>query len=182
LVWSTLLGWLFTSELGKIISYSDFKEVSRSWVDEWLLGKIMAGTFSDFGFNEVTAWRTVELIKLLIIHQDWYNPQLLKREQALMAVQTWLNDIDIQRYLGVNRYQEILWFNRESFENFLWWMFTLAVINITAQNLQTQSDRESDGNIVSEMIIDCHEVINLIQKAERESGYQVMKLLEAVRQ
>ena len=182
LVWSTLLGWLFTSELGKIISYSDFKEVSRSWVDEWLLGKIMAGTFSDFGFNEVTAWRTVELIKLLIIHQDWYNPQLLKREQALMAVQTWLNDIDIQRYLGVNRYQEILWFNRESFENFLWWMFTLAVINITAQNLQTQPDRESDGNIVAEMIIDCHEVIKLIQKAERESGYQVMKLLEAVRQ
>ncbi len=99
-----------------------------------------------------------------------------------MAVQTWLNDIDIQRYLGVNRYQEILWFNRESFENFLWWMFTLAVINITAQNLQTQPDRESDGNIVAEMIIDCHEVIKLIQKAERESGYQVMKLLEAVRQ
>src|SRR4030042_5473482 len=32
--WSVLLGWLFTSTFGRMVSDSGYEEVSRSWIDE----------------------------------------------------------------------------------------------------------------------------------------------------
>jgi len=31
----------------------------RSWIDEWLLGKIMASALADFGLSEPDTWRAV---------------------------------------------------------------------------------------------------------------------------
>ncbi|MGD8967003.1 MAG: alpha-amylase family glycosyl hydrolase, partial [Anaerolineae bacterium] len=40
--WYTICGWLFTHTLGKAVSPTEFAQISRSWIDEWLLGRIIA--------------------------------------------------------------------------------------------------------------------------------------------
>ncbi len=71
--WSVVLGWLFTSALGKIISEEGYEEISRSWMDEWMLNKIIASTLNDLGLDERSDWRAVTLIKLLTSHHAWWR-------------------------------------------------------------------------------------------------------------
>ncbi|OGO29233.1 MAG: hypothetical protein A2136_00065 [Chloroflexi bacterium RBG_16_54_11] len=84
-----------------------------------------------------------------------------------------LSDTDAQGYLGVNRYQDILWFNKESFEDLLWWLFIAAVVEISSQHLQGDQPNET-----GQLILRCYqEVADLVATAEA-SGYKLEKLLE----
>jgi hypothetical protein len=39
--WGVLLGWLFIHQLGRVAALEDSQHISRAWIDEWLLGKIL---------------------------------------------------------------------------------------------------------------------------------------------
>jgi glycosidase len=173
-VWGTLLGWLFTQTLGKVVVNEDYAEVSRSWVDEWLLGKILAGALVDLGLDETTAWRSVGLIKILISSQAWCTDGLPK-EKAFQTLQTLLQDREAQQSLGINRYGGVLWYNKESFDNLLWWLHLLAVVENTA-------GKDQSIEALAEKLAACYEQIRTIQQAEEKSGFRVEKLLEAVQE
>ncbi len=87
LAWGTLLAWLFTHALGQVVTEeverSQGAAQSRSWMDEWLLGKLVAGTLQDLGLDEGAAWWSVGLVKILISHQRWYDPGDTEEEASL---------------------------------------------------------------------------------------------------
>jgi len=170
----TLLGWLFTHALGKAVSEEGFEQRSRSWMDEWLLGRIVASALQDFGLEEGAAWRAVAAIKLLITHQRWFEVQAPIERRAYVVLESWLRDEDVQRFLQVNRYRDILWFNKEAFEELLCWMLLLAVVTINADPSHTEAEAARE-------IAACYDLIERLQRAEEESGYQVGRLLEAAR-
>ena len=172
--WGTLFGWLFTHALGKAVSEGDFEQRSRSWMDEWLLGRIVAGALQDFGLDEGAAWWAITLIKLLITHQRWFEMQAPKKKRAYQVLESWLQDEDVQRFLQVNRYRDVLWFNREAFDQLLRWMLLLAALTISADPLRPAEE-------VAQEIVACYDVVKRLQRAEEDSGYQVAKLLEATR-
>ena len=172
--WGILLAWLFTHALGKITSPEEAAAQSRSWIDEWLLGKIVAGTLQDLGLDEGAAWWSVGVVKILTSHQEWFATQAASSEQAYQILVSWLRDSEVQQLLQVNRYGGVLWFNRESFEQLLEWMLTVAAVTISA-------DRESTDKEVAEEIVVCYEVVNRLKEAEQESGYQVVALMEAAK-
>ena len=169
-VWGTLLGWLFTHKLGEAGGGDDSAGQSRSWIDEWLLGKILATTLQDMGLSEEIAWQAVGVNKLLINHQSWYQKLLTKKEGAHLVLEPWLEDLEVQRYLQINRHQGILWFNKETFEELLWWMFAISAIQISA---------DSEDSSVARKILDCYGIVQDLLKAEAASDYQVEKLLAA---
>ena len=150
--------------------------VSRSWIDEWLLGKLVATTCQDAGLDEHSAGRAVEAIKIMVSHQHWYSTPYSKNERALKILENWLKDSDIQSYLGVNRYQGVLWFNKESFEQLLWWMYIVAVIE-----LYPEANEETDLASIPGEILACYNIIRKLGQAVEDSGYQVELLLEAAR-
>jgi glycosidase len=167
-VWGIMLGWLFTSRLGKVISPTEFEEISRSWIDEWLLGKTIVTALGDLGLDEHTAWRAVSLIKLLVKHSN-LPKQLQKKESDTSSwLQDMLADNEVQDYLGINRYQDILWFNKESVEEFLWWIVLCTMIEI---KLEKKEEAEQE-------IYRYFQMIEHIREAAKESDYQVEKLLE----
>ena len=131
LTWGSLFGWCFVHSLGKLLGKADYEQQSRSWMDEWLLGKLIAGVLQDLGLDEASAWQGVAIIKLLTSHARWFEIELPKPKRAYQVVQTLLGDDEIQRLLQVNRYQGVLWFNKEAFERMLWWMLSLAVVEET---------------------------------------------------
>jgi hypothetical protein len=172
-IWGSLLGWLFTHALGQVVSELDFEQQSRSWIDEWLLGKIVASALNDLGLDEAAAWWAVTVIKLLTTHQSWFKVQAPKKKRAYQVLQSMLQDNEVQQFLQVNRYQDVLWFNKESFQQLLWWMLSLAVVAISADPLRPATE-------VTEEILACYDIVQQLRRAEGGSEYQVEKLLAIV--
>ncbi|RLC91556.1 MAG: glucose-1-phosphate adenylyltransferase [Chloroflexi bacterium] len=172
--WGTLLGWLFTHVLGKMVDKAAFEQVSRSWIDEWLLGKIIAAALRDLGLDEDAAWRAVTTIKILTSHQRWFETQASKKKRAYQVLESWMRDDEVQQFLRVNRYRGILWFNKEAFEQLLWWMLLVAVVAISANPLRPAAE-------VAREIVAAYDVVRKLRRAEEESGYQVETLLEVVK-
>ena len=174
----TLLGFLAVKDLGRVsvedpIDRSKAAGISRAWIDEWLLGKIIAETLVELGVEEGIAWRRVHLVRLLATHSGWcaIGGDVVPTPHSVL--QAWLEDSELQAYLGINRHQEVLWFNQESFDDLLWWMYAASVIHITAGEAEPQSQQTA--------IIDCYKIIHQLRQAADLSGYQVEKLLEAAK-
>ncbi len=174
-VWASVFGWVFLSHLGKVASAEGFSDLSRTWIDEWLLGRITSECLIELGMAETEAWKNVNLIRLLTSHQKWFDPAVEPENLAYLSLKKWLAEGEIQSFLAIHRHQGILWFNKEQFDTFLWWIYTIQVIQDTA-------DAIINGNveIMEKSILRGREVIGLLQKAEVGSGYQVEKLLDAV--
>lgn len=170
--WATLFSWLFVHDLGKVSSPIHFEEQTRSWLDEWMLGRIITQTVQDLGVEQSASWRGVTIIKLLTSHQRWFDQLGLK--PAYQILETWLQDSAIQNFLAINRYQGVLWFNKESFEDLIWWMMLVALLNIS-------SDPDISASEVVEKTIGCYDLILELIKALESSDYQLEKLLDALK-
>jgi glycosidase len=165
-IWGTLLAWLFIHPLGKVVDEESYWEISRSWVDEWLLGKVTANALQEMDVDEAGAWRAVSVVKILLGDYGEMEP-----EEARTYLRTLLRDQTVQSFIGVNRYQETLWFNKESFERLLWWLMVRETVKLLA-------DGEEDA---FERIAERYAFFERLLEAERASDYQVEKLLDAVK-
>jgi len=172
LFWGMLFGWLFTFNLGKAAGEEEFAERSRSWLDDWLLGKIIRQTIEDLTLEEAKQ-DVIAGLKAMIAHQGWGQMSPSEPDQAAQVLNTWLRDDDIQHLLRINRYQDILWFNKEAFDQFLRWMLAIAIISTMANS--DLSKKQKSKNIQNHF-----DVIAKIAQAAGKSAYQVEKLLEAV--
>jgi hypothetical protein len=168
-IWGILWSWSFVHALGKVVSKTDFAELSRTWIDEWRLGRTVAGVLRDLGLEEEAAWRSVALIKLLTSHQRWFEEKV-----PYKVLESLLKDHEVHQFLKINRYNDILWFNKEAFDDLLWWLRTLAVIEIS-------SDLQSPTHQVAKDMETCNGMIQKLEEAAKKSGYQVEKLLEILR-
>ena len=172
--WSILFGWSFIHVLGRVVTDENSDERSRSWIDEWLLGKIIASTIQDLGLNEDTAWRAVAVIKWLTSHQNWMNIQSRDNNRAYDVLLSFLDDSEIQKYLLINRYQDVLWFNKEAYNNMLDWMMVLSVVSVSSN-----PDLDGDG-FVKQLLLH-YGVIQTLKDAGGISGYQLERLIEATK-
>jgi hypothetical protein len=178
LPWSALFTWIACRKIGAVVNPVEAAEVSRSWIDEWQLNKVIIEAFQGMGMDQGAADRGVGLIKLLISHGGGLispdQPTETSEKRPLQLLQAWLRDADLQRYLGFNRYQGVLWFNKESFEEWIWWAFSLAVIDLTSTTAGPLSDE------MMEKIVSGYHLVRRLQQAANASEYQVDKLLEAI--
>lgn len=177
--WGPLLAWVFTRDLGRMesssINTAEARAVSRSWVDEWLLGKAIAGMLKDMGMDETNALRGVARVKLMIQHNLWCDDLGKNGNSIFLILQDWLQDSDVQQFIGTNRYQGILWYNKESFDDLLWWMFQAAVVDILAES-KDSPDQEPIRKIRA-----CYEVVKNLREAEAQSEYKLDRMIELVK-
>ena len=171
--WYTIFNWLFVHALGRVVSQTDFEERSRSWIDEWRLGKTIASVLGDLGLEEKAAWKSVSVVKLLAKHQRWYEVKRSDQNQAYRVLESLLKDGEVHQFLQVNRYNDILWFNREAFDELRWWLFLVAVVEISSDPLRSAHEVVKD-------VEECYTIIKTLHQAEKKSSYQLEKLLEAV--
>ena len=168
--WGILLSWLTVHSLGKVVSPIGYEDLSRSWIDEWLLNKIIASGLADLGLDEHSAWRSISLVKLLVSQPAWWQDE--RSGQASRLTTAIFSDAEAQSYLGVNRYQDILWYNREAFNDLVWWLFVLAVVDCLVSKPAEQAVKT---------LLKRFTVIQQILKASDSSDYQVEKLVAALK-
>jgi hypothetical protein len=161
---ATLLGWILVHDLGRLVGEHNVDARSRSWLDEWLLADALQDTYRALGFDEYSAQRSIGFIKSLTANSRGFAAD--SYSSLFEFVTLLISDTDAKQLIGVNRYDNVLWFNKEGWDEFLWWLFAAAAIDQTdAETLQRH-----------------HTTVTQLQEAAKESGYQVVKMLNQVRQ
>ncbi len=172
--WVTLFAWLFVHALGKVVDRKDSGAQSRRWIHEWELDKTILTVLRELGLEEAASWRSLTVVKLLTGYQKWFEAKSTDQERAFAILEALFKDSEVRQFLGVNQYNDLWWFNKEAFEEMLWWLLMVAALTIG-------SDPSCPINAVVEELEGCYSIIQTWQKAEEQSEYQVEKLLEIVR-
>jgi len=170
---ATLLGWLCTHELGRAADQRLEMGSCCTWHEEWLLDVVLIDLFRDSGLDENGAERATALVRALTRHQEWYRRVQPEPAHAYDVLAAWLVDEDIHAFLCFNRFDDILWFNKESFDVLCWWMLATATITICADPLSSTMEKHNE-------IVEAYRIIRELQQAESLSGYRVEQLLEAL--
>lgn len=181
-VWGSLLSWVFNHRLSQAAFTEEpdderLSEKNRAWMDEYLLTKYNLRALQELGVEPGQALRQIELVKLLLGFQEWFASEMGEHTSAFQTLQSWLKDGAVQGYINTNRYQGILWFNKERYNELLWWMYATTVLQIIRPI-------DQDGVELAEAaqeIMRCYRLIQKLQLAAEESGYQVETLLAAAR-
>jgi glycosidase len=159
-----LYAWVFLHATGKIINGENSEDQSRSWIDEWLFGKKTRSVLAALDVPDPAY--AIDVIKILTIYKQWFVSEETEEDQCYNLLRSFFNDHYVQNFVGVNRYNDVLWFNRERFDLLMWWIFIVSVI-----------DDISEGT--SKHIPQRFAVISKCLAAEQQSDYQVEKLIEA---
>ncbi len=184
-VWDVLLSWSIISLLGLVSDSADHVKQSRTWIDDWALGKLVLSAFRQRSQDDEAAKRQVLLLKILTTQSNWYL-QCDRKNAANFMLSSWLTDVDIQKYLMVHRYQGVLWFNKEAFETLCWWLFALAALGKTSEENRPQKSQRTTQAPTDEPAestngtLACYHMIQQLLQAMQISKYQVEKLLLAV--
>jgi hypothetical protein len=173
LAWATLLSWASVRSLGHVVDDVEAGARSRTWLDEWLLGRTVAQTLLALGIADWQAAQAVNLIKVLTTQQQWHAAEAPAKKRVSQLLETLLADEDARAFLKINRYNEVDWYNKEAFEQLLWGLFASAVVDVTA-------DEEADPTGVTDTLVAAYDVIKKLQDAQADSEYQVEKLKAAV--
>jgi glycosidase len=171
--WGVILGWVFAHGLGRIVEESHAVERSRSWLDEWLLRRVLANAIRDLGLDEGSAWKGVRCIALLIAHQGWFRGDGAAPLSSGQVLQDLLKDGDVQQFLAVNRYQDVVWYTGTALDELMSWLLVAAAVQIN-------TDPCLSATQASEAIVIFHRLVQDIHQAGQQAGHQVDKLLQAV--
>jgi hypothetical protein len=90
---------------------------------------------------------------------------------ARAVLQRLLEDGDVRRFLQINRYQDVLWFNQESFTELLGWLLLGAEIEAHAAVGRPAEE-------AADLIAARYAVVRRLRQAGAGSGYRVERLLE----
>lgn len=166
--WIILLSYCFISPLRFLIPAEEAPFQIQSWFDEWQFAKIIRSFSAEYQITEVDQQIISQTVHLLLGVSTWHV------NISEISLSKWLKTIlqhqEIQLFLKVNRYQDILWFDKERFENLIKWLFRIALLEIS-----------SDDNLTTHETVENILKINAIYKKLliklKNSGYQFEKLL-----
>jgi len=157
---ATLIVWVFVHALGRAQEEREYATRSRAWLDEWLFGKLIAEAFQELGASEARAWRAVNILK---VGAESPRPE------------AWFSDDATREYLGVNFYAGVWWFNREAFEELLFWTYAFAAVALRADAARTHKKLAIE-------LAAWYDGVKALRAAARKSKYQVERLRAAFTQ
>ncbi len=171
--WLVLLVFVFLNQLGMLSGKDNSEEQILTWIEEWHLTEPLQEIAHAIGVDPASMWKISPTLRMLIAHQNWFKKWGLLPTPRIL--ENWLSDLEVQRYIGVNRYKDVLWFNHEGFESFVWWMTTLALIDTVRRPDASRAD-------LLEALLGGFEIAQKLLQAEESSAYQIVKLIDNLKE
>jgi hypothetical protein len=171
-IWCSIIAWAAADALGHCCDIEDPEVVSAQIFDALRMREVMAEAFAAAGATGDDRWRAAARIRASFAHAPW-APAVEESRSRSSAVFSWLHDPDVAWLIGVHEYKGERYFNKESFEEFLWWMSLRALLTASAEKV-----------LDAEKIAPLEKEIQSRLKAAADAGYRVEALLQsgAVRQ
>ncbi len=139
--------------------------------EEWALLERGNRGFASAGTDP--GW--MALAKGLLSFAEWWEPKGRDARQiASDLVADLLSNGDVTTYLGLNEYDAVVWFNRERFEELLWWLVAIALVHI-AEKTDGTPEGGDEASIAA-----LGTTIEVIEEAVFASEYRVDLLSKAL--
>jgi hypothetical protein len=168
--WATLFGRLVVEAIAAVMGPGASQ---ADVIDELQLGPVMASVFRDLGTDEGEAWRLVALTRLLRqLPLPASVADLPAAERAPALVRALVADEAVRPYIRVNVWEGVAWFNREAFEQLLWWMLALDALDALADATGTAPQRKA-------RLAAAERLTAALARAGQACGYQLDRLEEA---
>jgi glycosidase len=169
--WAMVLVWILVRRLGELGVGEDSRELARSRLNEWYLGSTLADLLTQFGNDREAARRQVAAVDLMIAGAGWEK----RSEDPAAGLRDLVAELfagpEGQRFLGVHRYDDVLWFHREAFEELASWLMVTAVVDSVTGDIDTST----------EAITDLERTIEPLLATAERSRYRVCDFLEVLR-
>jgi len=162
LFWATGYTWVVLRRLGCLSGNDSWWSVSRSWIDEFRLSKKIVELFCTVGISSEEGQGIIDIARILVSQQNWYC-EVLDAEKPAQGLRELFSDTDVPDYLRVNRYHDVLWFNKERFETLMIWLGCISLIH----------DEQPRWNVIEQ-------TISYIISEAGESGYRVVDFFDSL--
>ena len=143
------------------------------------LGPVIADVFRQLGPDEAGAWRVVSLIRMLgRMPLAESVADLPAAEQAPGLVKALVADAAVRPWIGVNVWEGVAWFNRESLDQLLWWMLALEAI----ESVEAPAGAAKPGARPTARRLEAAErLTDALAAAATKAGYRLDELETAAR-
>jgi len=141
--------------------------------DHWDLGRKLREIFRQFGASEAEAWRITDIARVVLSKTKdapfWEKGTKFDAADfaALIIEENYLDE-DFRRILGINIFDDVLWFNKEGFEAALFYSSLFFLIESDSV-VQVPIDKRIDY---------VAKIYDVLVKSEKKSGYRLDKLLD----
>lgn len=166
--WYTLGSWAVISHIGKIMSAQFSSDTSQAWLEEWKLDQPLREALLNEGIHGTSQQNALSALSLAVKFQDWYErPQ---KDGVQKLLREWFSTPEVQIFLKVNRFDGKLWYDADAFQEFLWWMGIVAI-------LQDQTRSTSSRVSLAETLVGSQAILKRIRQLDKTSGCQVEMLI-----
>jgi len=192
LVAAAALGYGLLSVLRSIIGRADGSLAANLAFDHWDLDRKLKEQFRTFGANDDEVWRLGEICKAVLRRTGADNPDVIsdrtinKKSAAfdagLFAASIMVKNHpreDFRTLIGVNVFNDVLWFNKEAFESALFYGKLFFVLETdSAMSRPDGTQHPSADRTRLEKTTRIAEVTEAMKKAEIDCGYQLDKFIQ----
>ncbi len=140
-------------------------------LDDWDLGSTVAEMFKEIGGGDPEAWRRVDAVRAMIALPRWTLGSAPVRDQARATVDAWLANNAARRAIGINLWQDVLWFRGEAYSEFVDQAAALEWFR-AAPELRTGKERVEKWLELSALVAE-------LRRLAANSGYRVEALAES---
>jgi hypothetical protein len=139
----------------------------------WDLGRKLRDIFCRYGISEEEAWRIIDIERVVLNKTALLDDPFLQKEgkfdaaefAALIIDENYL-DADFRRILGINIFEDVAWFNKEGFDDAL---FYTSLFFMVEGSVKISMEERIDRII---------KIYDVLKKAEEKSKYRFDNLLE----
>ena len=167
--WATLVSWVAARHLGEVGGLEG--QVARA-IDRfraWHLRSAVIDHVMALGRSEEQGRRTADAVELLIETVGWRD-EVSGLEGIGLALERVLSDGRGRRYLRTNEHADVVWFNREAFDELLRWMILVWILD----GLVEESEDAPD------LFVSAAAVWETLTSAAENSGYRSAQFLEVL--
>jgi hypothetical protein len=128
-VLAAIVAWSAMVAIGDYADPTDAECSASRILDQQRLREPIAHSLEPFGVEGDERWRAAARIRALLAHKPWAPGDDTKNARAPFS---WLQDPDMAWLIGVHSYEGVRYFDKEPYEQLLWWMALPALLRIAA--------------------------------------------------
>jgi hypothetical protein len=158
---------------------------SAALADHWHLWRKLREWFGESGFSGDEAYRAGELMRAILARTV---PETVVPAQSGNPAENLILEHyqaeDFRRILGVNRFEDTIWFNKEAFETALRYAPLFAALEVPGAFEKAASRKAADSALSEtqwrKRLKSIAEITGAFAAAERQSEYRLEGLIEAL--
>jgi Alpha amylase, catalytic domain len=165
--WGATLAWVILEVAGRVAAPDDPEHYAMLLFDHARLRHPIAEALEKLGAHGEDRWRAAARLRFAFAHAASAH-KIRQTPGRSSAPLSWLHDSEVAWLIGSNEHQGVRYFNKEQFEQLLWWMALRPLMEIASEEKPDQGELQE---LEADMEKRC--------KMAASGGYRMEALLES---